>query len=142
MSYRGIGSDIGHTHVWNGSQWVSQIGGSGDGYVTIITPDQLTVDTDDYVTTGLDSADVVRLDGYDGYGLDADRTITGIDAPVAAKELMFVNIGTNSLVFNHDDTDSAAENRILIAGGSALTIPPNGILTLLYDDISAKWRVT
>jgi len=111
--------------------------GGGPAGIPIIS-DTIAANQNDYAPTGVGTADLIRVDG----GV-ADRDITGLIAPTAARRTSIVNVGTtNNLVLKHADVLSAAANRFLIATAVDLTVGPDGVATLVYDDVSSRWRIT
>jgi hypothetical protein len=69
---------------------------------TIISPAQITGNTDNWNPTGLATADLIRL------STDASRNITGIVAPSTSRYLQLANIGAQNAVLKHDVTSTAA----------------------------------
>lgn len=69
--------------------------------------------------------------------------ITGIDPGSNDGYLLFVvNIGpTNNLIIKDNDSGSLAENRILTANGSDLTVAPFETALLGYDTTNQQWHV-
>lgn len=102
------------------------------GGAAIVTPAQLTANTNDYNPTGLGSARMLRL------STDAARNLTGIVAQ-SVTVLSICNVGAFNLVLVHDATSTAA-NRFLLPGNVNLTLPPNGGTQLIYDGTSLRWR--
>lgn len=119
-----------------------------DGYFTNIHtkifPIELDIDTDqiDDYTIAFDESsveNVVYVDGYDS----GDLTITGIEAPSDVLRATFVNVGANNLIFMHEDTSSGAANRIQIGNSLAsLVAAPNDVVSMIYDIVRGKWRIT
>lgn len=102
--------------------------------LTVISPAQLTANTDDWNPTGLATAHVIRAD------TDASRNLTGIVAPSIARWVILANVGANNLVLKHDATSTAA-NRFLCPGSTDLTLSANTAVFLEYDLTSSRWRV-
>jgi hypothetical protein len=104
----------------------------GVTYVSILTPAQLTVNTDNYAPTGGSSAHTIRIDSSGVIDL------TGLSlSQVDGRELNLVNIGANNIVLKNDVTSTAA-NRFLF--GADFTLLPNAMVRLNYDGTSARWR--
>lgn len=99
----------------------------------VISPAQLTADTDNWNPTGLSTAAVIRA------STDASRNLTGIQGGVSGRELRLINIGTQPLVLVHDATSTAA-NRFLLSSGTNQTLQPGGAIILWYDSASSRWR--
>lgn len=102
--------------------------------LVIISPSQLTANTDNWNPTGLSTASVIRA------STDASRNLTGITAPSDDRLLILANIGAQDLVLKHDVTSTAA-NRFYCPDNSDVTLGANTWTWLLYDLTSARWRV-
>jgi hypothetical protein len=100
----------------------------------IISPAQITVNTDDYAPTGLATATILRV------STDASRDLTGITAGASGRRLLLVNVGAFDLVLVHDATSTAA-NRFLCPGSANFTLNANDSVSLWYDITSTRWRV-
>ena len=99
----------------------------------VATPPQITADQNDYAGC---TVSVCRL------STNAPHSITGIAGGTDGKLLLLINIGANNLVLEHDDVLSAAENRMLLGGGTARTLSPGQSGLLIYDVASTRWRIT
>jgi hypothetical protein len=108
-------------------------GGGGDTF-TVISPAQLTGNTNNWNPTGLATADAIRVSTDDSHDL------TGIVAPAAAKTLLLVNVGDQELQLVHDATSTAA-NRFICPETSDLTLGEGESVWLVYDMTTARWRV-
>lgn len=113
-------------------EWIAAPGGAPA--FTVISPAQLTANTNDWNPTGLATADVIRV------STDDSRDLTGIVAPAAAKVLYLLNVGTQEIVLIHDATSTAA-NRIICPETSDVTLAEGESAVLVYDTTSARWRV-
>lgn len=102
--------------------------------LNVITPTQLSANTDNWNPPGLARADVIRA------STDASRNLTGIVAPVVDRLLILDNIGANDLVLVHNATSTAA-NRFLCPGDADMTLTPDTDVWLQYDLASARWRI-
>ena len=47
----------------------------------------------------------------------------------------------HALTLEHEDTASSTENRIITATGAAISLAANDMAELIYDEVSARWRV-
>lgn len=110
----------------------------------VMTPTQLAANTNDWApvdatdtTIDLDAASIIRA------STSASWNLTGLTAPNPADEVLKVleNVGAFPLVLKHNVTSTAA-NRFLCPGDVDLTLPLDGAAYLLYDTVSARWRVT
>lgn len=96
-----------------------------------------TGDNDDYSPTNLASAIVLRLTGDAG-----GSNLTGIAGGSAGRTLVIFNVGSPDITVVHEDTGSAAPNRIVLPNSTAsVVIRDNGSMTLWYDAGSSRWRV-
>lgn len=110
---------------------------SGDN-ASVITPTQLTGDQNNYNPSGFSTADLVRLSGDVGM-----RVITGLAAPTSAssyKQVTFTNIGSYTILFSSEDTDSTDLNRIIIEE-KVFALYPRTSATFYYDNVSDRWRI-
>lgn len=98
----------------------------------VITPAQLTANTDNWNPTGLSTARVIRV------STDASRNLTGIVAQAAGTRLTLINVGTTDLVLI-DNLTSTAANRFELTAN--MTVSANESVELFYDTTSSRWRV-
>lgn len=101
----------------------------------VVSPAQLTANTDNWAVTGITAAGIIRA------STDASRNLTGIATPTAGQVILLFNVGAFDLVLVHDATSTAA-NRFLCPGSVNLTLNPNDSVRLWYDNTSSRWRVT
>lgn len=99
----------------------------------VISPAQLTGDTDDWAPTDLSTAGTIRA------STDASRNLTGLTGGSAGRQIRLINVGGFDLVLAHDATSTAA-NRFLCPGSANLTLHPNDSVLLWYDGTSSRWR--
>lgn len=68
--------------------------------------------------------------------------IRGIDAGYHGQILVIVAIGAGAVDVNHQDTNSAAANRIITNTAAAVSLPASGVgaVVLQYDGVTARWR--
>jgi hypothetical protein len=91
--------------------------------------------------------DVIVTDGVEVYRIEAhasNTSISGFDATGDNVRRTFYLVNpssTGSLILLHDDSDSAAGNRILCPGNDSFYVPPNGSVKVWQDDVSAAWRI-
>ena len=112
---------------------------AGDGSIDVVvreihgeevTPAALTGDVDDYAPG---DALIWRLDL-------AGNTITGFAAPTTPGEVHLV-VALTGGTLSHDDSASAAENRLLVTGGASLAMGDDDMALIVYDGESSRWRV-
>lgn len=101
----------------------------------IIISDTLIEDVNIYYKDGIFKANIIRLDPG-----NEDRKINGIKFPDISVQFILINIGTNNIILkNNGDTDFG--NHFQLVNYEDLTIPPNGVCTLFYDNQNSFWRV-
>ena len=81
-------------------------------------------------------SDFIRVTAAFGGG----SAITGIAGGYSGRRVVIVNL-ENTLTIEHQDTASTAENRIITATAAAITLVTNDMAELIYDEITARWRV-
>lgn len=100
----------------------------------VISPAQITANTDNWNPTDLATADVIRA------STDASRNLTGIVAPASTRTVILENVGAFDLVLKHDVTSTAA-NRFYCPNDTDLTLQKDSAVVLVYDLTSTRWRV-
>jgi hypothetical protein len=108
-----------------------------DDNCTIISPTQLTVNTNDYAPTNGFTAAIWRISSSGAIN------ITGVLAPTSASsgyQLVIVNVGSQNITFTNNDGSSQAANRILMKGGGNVVLGANNMITIFYDSVTAVWR--
>lgn len=100
----------------------------------VISPAQLTADTDDWAPDGFANATLVRA------STDASRQVSGIAGGSAGRAIVLMNVGAFDLVLLHDVTSTAA-NRFLCPNDTSMTLQKNSVAILVYDGTSSRWRV-
>lgn len=78
-------------------------------------------------------ANVIRVSS------DATRNITGFGA-LQSSSVTIYNVGSYDIRIVHQSSNSLPQNRVISATGSDLVIGPNDSLTLVYDNVSLRWR--
>lgn len=100
----------------------------------VITPAQLTANTDNWSPPNLNVARVIRA------STSASWNLTGIVAQPAGRKISLVNAGAQNLVLVNNSTSTAA-NRFYTPGGTNVTIVPQGAVDLWYDGATGGWRL-
>lgn len=72
----------------------------------------------------------------------AGTTITGFSGGTNGRRLTIVNVGNPNITILHQDTGSAAANRVITIGGGALNLPADGVASFVYDATTTRWRQT
>lgn len=127
-----LGGDVGNSVPWSYGLMLALWGWkfTGTGY------SQITSNQNNYSITG-----------YLGSGLrlssDASRNITGFVSPNSAVSLTYlvVNVGSNDIVLKHQDSNSTAGNRMILPGGTDLTLGADETAIMFYDPTTTRWRV-
>lgn len=103
------------------------------GYADIAnTPAELTADANNFAINGFG---IVRASS------DALRNVTGIIAGIDGENLRVTNVGSFDIVFKHEDSGSAAANRIITNDAGDLTLNSSESGDFWYDNTSSRWRV-
>ena len=100
----------------------------------IITPTQLTANTNNYAPTGGLGAHKMRISS------NAAINITGLTNGADGREIILTNIGTFAITLVHDATSIAA-NRFYGPNNANYVLRPNASVLLWYDGTSSRWRV-
>jgi hypothetical protein len=104
------------------------------GPTTELVTNESTGDLNDVATTdGNLHKSGVRFTG-------AAPVVTGFASGGPGRRISVHAIG-GDVVLNHQDTDSAAVNRIITSTGSAVTVSENAVQDLVYDNGTKRWRL-
>jgi hypothetical protein len=106
--------------------------GRFDVPISIATPQQISSNQDDFDPS---RSPVWRLSS------DTSRTISGIGAGWSGRTVTMINVGGQDIVLLNQNAGSAAANRIITATGGNFVMKPDGGATLIYDQVSSRWRV-
>lgn len=66
--------------------------------------------------------------------------VTGIALPTNGKHHIFVNAGSQTLIFDHESASSDGRNRIISPTGGDISFPPNAYIETVWDELTARWR--
>jgi len=139
-----IGSTLGEVLQHDGTEWQATTTPTFTGRVTFgaqlnftgtISPTQLTASVNNYNPTGWSTANVVRLTNDGGL-----YTITGAAAGTAGELKWLVNVSSQTIVISHEDGASTAANRFSCAQLSSFGLLQLGVIGILYDGTSSRWR--
>lgn len=97
----------------------------------VLTPAQITADTNNYDPSGLASAVTLRISS------DASRTLTGLAGGAAGRIIIMRNVGSFNIVMPDDNASSTAANRFALF--SNIILEPDQAVTLQYDTASSRW---
>ena len=97
----------------------------------MITPTQITVDTDDWAPTGYSNAKVINANTSDVWSLG------GLTYGIV-NSVIINNIGSNTFLLNHEASTSTAANRFWL-DEDQLTVHANVSVFLLYDLTVSRW---
>jgi hypothetical protein len=116
--------------------------GGGSLAYTSSTPAAITANQNDYVLTG---------SAFQRLNCTTAADITGIAPPtggahVDGRMIRLVSVGAETVTLKHNDSDSAAANRIYMSSGNHLALAVNEWADLVYDSTdngsgAAGWRV-
>ena len=100
----------------------------------VLTPQQLTTNTNNYSTTNLSTCNFLRLSS------SSEVNLTGIQAPnpITNQTIFLTNIGNNNITLKNSSLFSLAGNRFYITNN--IILGPNSGVTLIYDNITFGWR--
>ncbi|NUU41371.1 hypothetical protein [Tardiphaga robiniae] len=99
----------------------------------VISPAQITANTNDYAPTSVALATTLRL------STDASRNLTGLVDPRDGAMKMIINVGSNPLVLKNADAGSTAANRFDF--GNDVTLAGKQAALLRYDGTDARWKL-
>lgn len=98
----------------------------------VLTPAQITSNTNNYAPTDLATATVLRLNTSGIFN------ITGLTGGSAGRILVIHNIGTNAFILIPESASSTAANRFSLS--QEIRIAPNQSITLQYDATLTRWK--
>lgn len=75
------------------------------------------------------------------YFTDNSPVVTGLVAPTNMQIILIFFTGIGTLSFDHQSLSSTPANRIITPTGATISINPNEAISLMYDDVSSRWRV-
>ena len=100
------------------------------------TPAQITGNQNDYALA-ISTADIFRISS------DAARNITGITAGLFdGHAILLRNVGSFAITLKHQDSASAAANRLISPWAGDVVISANSSMLLMYDSTLSRWVVT
>lgn len=100
----------------------------------VISPTQLTADTDNWNPTGLATANVIRID------VDAAHNLTGLAAQASGTMLLLYNTTAFTVTLKHDVTSTAA-NRFYAPGDADYSLTAHESVWIRYDGTHARWTI-
>lgn len=69
----------------------------------------------------------------------AEINITGFTGGSNGRTFALINVSTNTITIKNQDSNSSAENRVLMNGD--LSVTANESYSFWYDDIDSRWRI-
>lgn len=96
-----------------------------------LTVAALVADANDFSPANLDIAGTLRLSASGAYA------ITGIAKGYKGREIVLLNIGSNTITLKDQNTGSAAANRF--AFGIDVQLKPNEVVRVRYDFTQLRW---
>jgi hypothetical protein len=134
---------VGEFQISAGSENQFRFTADGSAFVNMVTLAAIDGDEDDY---DIGSGNTFRISAENN-----NDAITGIVAPVggAARRVVLVNVGTNTMRLSLEGAGSADANRILNGTGGNFSVGPNYAVTLEYDNEAVvspseqlgRWRI-
>lgn len=102
---------------------------------TVITPSALTVNTNNYAPTSIQSAAVLRVSATGAVDL------TGIVAATIPHAKLLVNVGAQTITLKHASASSSAANRLRCPGAADFSLTTFTATWIWYDVASTVWQV-
>ncbi len=99
----------------------------------ILTPAQITANTNDYAPTDLATASTLRLNTSGIFN------ITGLTGGAAGRVLVLHNVGASPFILIPESASSTAANRFSASG--EVWVGTNQAVSLQYDATLSRWRV-
>lgn len=114
--------------------WTSIVGSfaSSISFTGVITPTQISANTNDWAPAGFSSAYLVRISS------DAARNLTGIAGGATGREIMLANVGTFTITLVGNSGLSTAANRLLL--DTDISLLATEAISFNYDVTSQGWR--
>ena len=135
----GVGNDLLQgTNTWTGANTYSNTVSLGQKvlYAGIISPTAISADQNDYNPTGWTTSNFVRLSTNSA----TQRVLTGAQAGSSGELKWLCNLGPGNIQLDAASTASSASNRWLFVDTTTLTIFTNGMIPIIYDGVSSRWR--
>ena len=105
------------------------------GYGSTITPPALPANVNDWAPNDFAQAAVWRVSAS-----TSGVSITGIDAGAQPRPVL-MNVGAQTITLANQSGSSSANNRIIGPGATSYSLLPGGIVELVRDPTSQRWRV-
>lgn len=102
-------------------------------FTGILTPPQITADTNNYAPAGLETVSVLRINTSGIFNL------TGLTGGNAGRIIILQNVGANPFILIPESVSSTAANRFSASG--EVWVGLNQSTTLQYDAVLARWKV-
>lgn len=99
----------------------------------VLTPAQITANTNNYAPTDLATASTLRLNTSGVFNL------TGLTGGSSGRILVLHNVGANPFILIPESASSTAANRFVASG--EVWVGTNQAVTLQYDATLSRWRV-
>jgi hypothetical protein len=101
----------------------------------IVTPAQITANTNDYAPASFAAAYLLRLSS------DAARDVTGIAGGAQGRIVLLSNQGSFTITLKHNSGSSTAGNRFLCPGAVDFALTTFMTRAIYYDSTAAAWLV-
>jgi hypothetical protein len=73
---------------------------------------------------------------------DAPREITGIAGGWSGRVLKIINVGEKKIILRNQHAGSTPANRIITRTDGDVVLDADGVLEMIYDSVSSRWRIT
>jgi len=67
--------------------------------------------------------------------------LTGMAGGVDGRVVVFICVGSNNILFEHQNSGSTAANRFILPGATQMTLNQDQIAVFMYDGGASRWRV-
>lgn len=101
----------------------------------VVSPSALTVNTNDYAPTNIQTAAVLRISSTGAVDL------TGIVAASTPHATLLLNVGTQTITLKHASASSSAANRFRCPGAADFSLTQSTAKWIWYDLTSTVWQV-
>ena len=129
------------SYKYDGIDFVVDPAEVGSGRLKNVRGESLSVSTQAVITSSqiayqLDNVQMNRLASSVAIG------IRGFDASIAHnnEQHIIINVGAFDIVLNNQHNSASATNRIITNTGADVTLQPDGIATIVYDESTQRWR--
>lgn len=125
-------------------------GGGGNVGIGTLNP-EATLQVDGSVGQKISTLDIGTANDIDNLVIGSDEyllrltgtnsaaNISGVDATFNGHMIVFFNASAFGITFQNNNGGSDAENRLLMHGGSDITLPASSSISFIYSSIDSRW---